>query len=283
MVPVRAFWFTPFVRYPVSPVAQASSSRSRYQLRQAFRRVVLPWLELSAVQQIIRYCSASKGWLLGGSALLVLLLWNWRLVVSLGLGLMTLSAGYLLQQGQGRRLWAVLQQGWQSIDRPFLLTIGSAILAAGTSYLTLAIWQELQSSWLAIGFLLQGAAVLTVLGLLGWQIWRQSQLHRSALNSAIDREWLTDLADADPLKRLLAVRQLTHALSQNHPPLLLTPKELAESFRLMLNRETEPIVCRALLESLQVLDARVLSLQASRQPAVQVTARMMESVEREAK
>ncbi len=264
-------------------MAQASSSRSRYPLRQTFRRYALQWLERPSVQQIVRYSSASKGWLLSGAALLVLLLWNWRLVVSLGLGLLTLSAGYLLQQGQGRRLWAICQHWWQTVDRPFILTLGSSIFVVGMSYLTLSIWQEMRSSWVAIGFVLQGTAVLTVLGLLAWQVWRQTQISHAPLNSALDRDWFIDLADSDPLKRLLAVRQLTHALTQPHPSLLLTPKELAETFRLMLNRETEPIVCRALLESLQILDARVPSLQASSQPAVPVTARIREPVERDAK
>lgn len=218
---------------------------------------------------------------MSGAVLLLLLLWNWQLVASLGLGLITLSAGYLLQQGQGKRLWAICQQWWQNVDRPFVLTVASSLFVAGATYLTLAIWQEVRSSWLVIGFVLQGAAVLMVLGLLGWQVWQQSQIDRSSLHSEIDADRLTDLADPDPLKRLLAVRQLTHALTQPHPALLLTPKELAESFRLMLNRETEPIVCRALLESLQILDAHVPSLQATPQPAVQVTARILEPVEQE--
>lgn len=262
-------------------MAQASLSRSWHQLSQSVQRSALQWLDLPSVQPLLRYAVVSRRWLVSGTAL-ALLLWNWRLVISLGLGLTAMAAGYLLQQGQGKRLWAALQQRWQTVDRPFWLTLGSSLLVIGASYLTLSIWQELQSFWLAIGFLLQGAVILTVLGFLVWQ-WRQTQANRSSRNSAINQDWLSDLADADPLKRLLAVRQLTHALTQNHPSLLLTPKELAESFRLMLNRETEPILCRALLESLQILDAQLPALQANSQPPVQVTARIMEPVERDAK
>ncbi len=56
---------------------------------------------------------------------------------------------------------------------------------------------------------------------------------------------------------MIAVRQITqlliHAADQpSH--LLLTPAQVTECFRLMLDRETEPLVCNALIESLQQLN-----------------------------
>lgn len=258
-------------------MAHLSTSRSRSplsQFHQSFRRFVWQWLEVPSIQPILRYAAVSRRWLVGGALLLVLLLWNWQLVISLGLGLLTLAIGYVLQQGQGKRLWATCQQWWQSIDRSFVLTVASSLLVMGISYLTLAIWRELESSWLAIGLLVEGAGILTGLGLLGWLVWRQTQNNsqgNSTIAPPIESSWLTDLADTDPLKRLLAVRQLTHAVTQNPSAVLLTSPELAESFRLMLNRETDAIVCRALLESLDKLDNRAPALSASPQPEVQMT------------
>lgn len=221
---------------------------------------------------------------MGGAVLLLLLLWNWQLVVSLGLGLLTLAIGYLLQQGQGKRLWTAWLDWWQSIDRAFVLTVTGSLLVMGISYLTLAIWQEMASSWVAIGFLFEGAGIFAGLGLLGWLVWQhqdnsQNSQGDSAIEGAIESSWLRDLADADPLKRLLAVRQLTHAVTQNPSAVLLTSQELAESFRLMLNRETEAIVCRALLESLDKLDHRTPALSASPQPEIQMMTRIKSPVE----
>lgn len=265
-------------------MAHLSPFRPRYSLSplsQSFRRFVWRSLQFPAIQPILRYAAIPRQWLVGG-ALLLLLLWNWQLVLSLGLGLLTLAIGYLLQQGQGKRLWAACQRWWQSIDRSFVMTVGSSLLVIGISYLTLAIWQEIESFWLAIGFLLEGVGILAGLGLLGWLVWRQTQdnAHESSVSGgAIASQWLTDLADADPLKRLLAVRQLTHVVGQDQSAVLLTSEELAESFRLMLNRETEAIVCRALLESLQRLDAPTPAFAASQQPEVQMTTRIKTPVE----
>ncbi|HEY9659105.1 MAG TPA: hypothetical protein V6C65_11680, partial [Allocoleopsis sp.] len=75
--------------------------------------------------------------------------------------------------------------------------------------------------------------------------------------------WLTQLTDPDPLKRLIAIRRLIQIAQSNATPLLSTA-ELADCLRLMLNRETEPIVCRALVEGLQALKSdRQLSASSS--------------------
>lgn len=225
-------------------------------------------LKSPQVRQIVHYGEASRGWFVTFAALVVLLLWNWRLVVSGGAGLAAIVLVYSLTQGQGQRFWATWQAWWKQTDRALILTLGSGVLVLFMTYLSLAVWHEAGSSWLALGFLLQGFGILAVLAILLRQWIEQKS---SAAQQGDDRlnQLFADLSDADPLKRLLAIRQLTQhfvwASSGSRNEMPLVPAHLTDCFRLLLNRETEPLVCRALVESLQTLN-NAPQLVASKQP-----------------
>lgn len=219
-------------------------------------------LNSSRFQQYSRKIEASKAWLLCLVLLVLLWIWNWTLVLSGGMGLAALVLVYLVQQGQ----WQLPQVNWQALWQPSnrALTLGliSGAIVCFSTYLTLAIWREAGGSWLAKGIILEGFGILAMGLLLLWQRIEQSLSHAASCDRNFDH-WLNDLSDLDPLKRLIAVRRLTQSILQHsaaaasvdRPPsaLPLSAAELADCFRLLLDRETEPIVCRALLSSLQTL------------------------------
>lgn len=219
-------------------------------------------LNSTLLQQSIRRIEAARGWLLSLAILLLLWIWNWRLVFSGGMGLTALLLVYLVQQGQWQLPkinWLTL---WKASNRPLTLALICGAIVCLSTYFTLAIWHESGGSWLAKGLILQGFGILAILSLLIWQSVNRSLNHQVSRDRLFD-QWLTDLSDADALKRLVAVRRLTQAMVQNtaaspidrtHAMLPLSATDLAECFRLMLNRETEPAVCRALLDSLQTLN-----------------------------
>ena len=125
----------------------------------------------------------------------------------------------------------------------------------GSSYLAIGIWRETNRSWLATGVIVEGLLLLAVLGLLLWQRFdRPVQRESDRLATPFLADWVADLADPDPLKRLVAIRQLTQAFQTQAAELPMTSAHLADCFRLMLNRETEPLVCSALLEGLNRLN-----------------------------
>lgn len=215
-------------------------------------------LNSNLFQQYSRKIEASKGWLLCLVLLVLLWIWNRTLVLSGGMGLTAFVLVYLVQQGQ----WQLPQVNWQALWKPSnrALTLGliSGAIVCFSTYLTVAIWREAGGSWLAKGMILQGLGILAMGLLLLWQRIEQSLSHAASCDRNFDH-WLNDLSDPDPLKRLIAVRRLTQSMLQgsaasvDRPALSLSAAELADCFRLMLDRETEPIVCRALLSSLQTL------------------------------
>ena len=262
----------PFIWLPLNLVAQVSSSSTLQQLIDRLQDALHLLLKSPRVRQIIRYGEASRGWFVTFAALVVLLLWNWRLVVSGGAGLAAIVLAYSLTQGQGQRFWATCNAWWKQTDRSLILTLGSGVVVLFMTYLSLAVWQEAGSSWLAIGFLLQGFGILTVLAISLWQWIEQKSSAAQQGNDRFD-QLFADLSDADPLKRLLAIRQLTqHFIGASSSSLHGMPIALAhltDCFRLLLNRETEPLVCRALVESLQTLN-NAPQLVASQQPPMEV-------------
>ncbi|NJR39651.1 MAG: hypothetical protein HC781_13590 [Leptolyngbyaceae cyanobacterium CSU_1_4] len=194
--------------------------------------------------------------------LVALLIWNWQLVLALAIGTVVLILIYLVQQGQ----WNIPKVDWRWLwtgaNRSLTLAIASGSIAAFSAYVTTGIWFEAEQSWLALGVILQGFGTLTVLILLTWQTLNR-QFETTGLRAQRLDQLLDRLSDPDPLKRLIAVRQITQqfqdrlqveSLANTAPALTsLSPANLADCFRLMLNRETEPSVCSALLDGIQSL------------------------------
>lgn len=199
--------------------------------------------------------------LLGLAGVSALLLWNWLLVLSVGIGLAVTVWVYLIHQGWWTlpKLSAV-QKLWHRSNRSLTLGVSSGVIVACGSYGAIAIWRESQHSWLATGIILEGLMILAVLGVLIGQTLHRSLEPLIEKRVPADLPGLADLTDADPLKRLLAIRQLSQQTLNGCSGSALTSAHLTDCFRLMLNRETEPIVCRALLEELHSLKSLNKSL-----------------------
>ncbi len=198
--------------------------------------------------------NGSKGWLLSGVGLLLLWVWIWQWVLSIGVGLMVMMGVYLTQQGQLNLNWQGWRKLWSRSNRALSLSALAGLVALGSTYLATAVWLESDQHWMATSILLEGLGILAIGCLLVWQL-----LNRPL--QAQDRDddhhtLLSDLSHPDPLKRLIAIRQITHQLLNASDPsgLPMSASQLAECFRLMLDRETEALVCRALLESMQALN-----------------------------
>lgn len=108
--------------------------------------------------------------------------------------------------------------------------------------------------------MLQGTGTVAVLVLLLAQLLNRSTTRdRTASN-----QLLADLTHDDPLRRLIAVRQLTNSVSDQRDQ-ATQRREISDYLRLMLNREAEPIVRDAVLDGLQKLD-RTQPLNPAMQP-----------------
>jgi hypothetical protein len=181
----------------------------------------------------------------------VLLWWlNWKLFLATTVGISLMSVCYLFQNSH----WQRYCQKWQNVlvgsNRQLLLAVGSGAIGAFCTYLAAVVWADAENQWLATGAILQGFASLTTLALLLWSLGGKKANRVEAKLEQL----LIDLSHNDPLKRLIAIRQLTRLVIHNR----LSSEHYWQSieyYRLMLSQPQVPIVKNALLESLNILGA----------------------------
>ncbi|MDJ0701666.1 MAG: hypothetical protein QNJ46_00150 [Leptolyngbyaceae cyanobacterium MO_188.B28] len=138
---------------------------------------------------------------------------------------------------------------------------GLSIVSAMGVYMAASIMAEAENYWLATGHILQGFFTVAIFCLL---ICRMSQpgLDPSPQSSDLEQV-LNDLTHPNPLKRLIAVRQVTHLATQPQLKQLdldathLSPRShVTDCFRLMLQQEPEAIIRAAIRKSLQLLNPK---------------------------
>jgi hypothetical protein len=230
-------------------VAQASSRQ-----QQLFNEVQtsLPKFPVAALKQLFWLSSADQGsrsWLWGMAVAAVLLIWHWKLLFALGIGLLIMMLTQALQAGNWQIPWVELRRRLDGTKQRFGLTVASGGIATLSAYSSLAIWSEAKSFWSATGAICQGLGTLTVLVLLLGHLLN----HHSELATTRFDQLVSDLTHADALKRLIAVRQLTQAVTSSSAD-RSQRRTVVDYLRLMLSGESEPVVRNALLDSLQALD-----------------------------
>jgi hypothetical protein len=241
--------------------------------KQLPKQPVLPPL-LKSAKSLAKPWRAQGRWFVVGIGGAALLYWNGQLVLSTGAGAGAMLGFYLLQDIGWRATVAELQNWLQDaltgVNRRFAL---AALCGGGvtlSTYLVSSVW--LESPWTATGLVLQGAATL---GTLGWLAGRPRVAPNFDAPSL--SQLLADLTDADPLKRLMAVRQIpdrTPSIQQAH---------VIEYFQVLLSQEEHEVVRSAILQSLQQLCAAPpsmplpLSLAATESPVLTINQPVYES------
>ena len=162
-----------------------------------------------------------------------------------------MSLCYLFQNPH----WQRYCKKWQSFlvgsNRQLILAVGSGGAGSFCTYLAASVWTDAENQWLATGLILQGLISLGTLSVLLWSVWqRKGNTAENKLDAL-----LVDLGDREPLKRLVAIRQLTRLLVTNS----LSSEHYSQSieyFYLMLSESQLPIIKNALLESLELLEPK---------------------------
>lgn len=182
-------------------------------------------------------------WLLGGTGTTALLIWNWRLVLAAGSGMGTMVVVYWLQQQDLTTYWRTLTQKFQGPQRLLTIAVLSGSITAFGTYLMTSVWATTDNHWLATASLTQGVGVLGILALVSWQAIQHPLLQ-------VDRAYeqlIWRLTAPNPLKRLMAVRQLTRHY-RRYPQ--LQRQELQEYFVMLLADEVHPKVRQSLLSAI---------------------------------
>ncbi|MEL6929205.1 MAG: ATP synthase subunit I [Cyanobacteria bacterium J06600_6] len=200
---------------------------------------------------------------LGGQAICVLvfaLLWclNWRLFLATSVGIAGMSFSYLAQNPH----WQNYCQRWRKFfvgsNRQLALAVGTGASGAFGTYLAASVWADTDNQWLATGSILQGLMSLTTLIVVLWSLRSKKA---NTLEAKVDL-LLLDLSDRDRLKRLVAIRQLTRLLVNNH----LSAEHYQQSieyYQLMLSEPQPAVIKDALLDSLDLLGAKKILQQPS--------------------
>ncbi|MEG4212925.1 hypothetical protein [Microcoleus sp. S13_B4] len=216
-----------------------------------------PVYSTALLKWLLERLTRTKGWLAVVTLAGVWGLWNSELLFSTGLGIAAMMLVYRGQSWDWQLLRSKGEQFWQGPNRRFVLAVGTGGIATLGAYMSLAIWADSESHWMALSLILQNLGTIAIAGLL----LRQGLSRRAAKDEvALDRI-LADLTDADPVKRLIAVRQMTDLVNKggfgpvSSVKSSIARSRAAECFRLMLSREPEALVRNALLEGLQTWDA----------------------------
>ncbi|MCC5898806.1 MAG: hypothetical protein JJU32_12950 [Phormidium sp. BM_Day4_Bin.17] len=225
----------------VSTVASASRPRSRFKARQAqFRRSRPSRLLRSLPRPKMQRETLAWGTaaVLGGT----MLLWNWKLFIATGTGMSATLGVYLLLQSKWRLRWGHLHRWFSGPQKPVVLATTTGGLATLSTYMATAIWVSSDNHWMASGFILEGLATLAILGLLTWQT-----LHRVLGRDHVDLNgMLSQLSQEDPLKQVVALRQLERWILAE----LVDEQEqqtILDCCRVLLTRDLDAVVREAAL------------------------------------
>ncbi|HEY9831732.1 MAG TPA: hypothetical protein V6D26_14215 [Stenomitos sp.] len=191
-----------------------------------------------------------RGWLVGLTVVVVMLFLHWKLLLATSIGALVMLLVYMMQDWDWQRYWSSLIHFLSGSHQPFTLAVGSGAMATLSTYMVISIWVDSDSPWIAASTIIQLLGTLTLLTLLAWQT-----LNRPTSQNVMNRDqMLSDLTDANPIKRLVAVQQLTQ---WGTDPFLDSSERcvVADCFRLMLTHEQEAVIRGAVLDGLQVLDS----------------------------
>lgn len=239
-----------------SNVVKASSgvfSLRRWQFRvlPTLGHRLLLELQSSRVQRLeFGVLKGRERWVLGSMTAIALFWCNWRLLVATATGLGTMRLVYRLRQQHWQLPGPIWASSWKISIIPWFWPASAGGVATCSTYLAVSIWRDFPSPWIATGVILQGLGTLSVLiFLVGSSLNRQSQ------RATEFEQRVMDLTATDPLKRLIAIRQLSRWLREANLD-RTQQQSVGEYFQLLLRQEREPLVHRALLEGLQELQLR---------------------------
>jgi hypothetical protein len=190
------------------------------------------------------------GGILGFLTIVVaMLLWNWKLLLALLVGVGVMLLVYSMQEWNWQVRWSEVRKLLNSANHRLALAVMSGGIATVSTYMAVAIWLESNSHWIAAGAILQALGTLLTLILLIWQI---VNFYGDRSDEHLDK-LLLSLTEEEPLKRLIALRQLIKFVSRNRVDSSVQ-QNVGQCLRLLISREKEEVIREAAFEGLQTLE-----------------------------
>lgn len=175
--------------------------------------------------------------------------WNWKLLLASGVGIGTMVLAYSLQEWQWQQFWREIRQFIYSPNRRILVAVLSGGVATVSCYAAVSVWLELHNHWAAVAMIIQGLATVLTLILLVWQL---ASIYGRDAENQLD-QILLNLTDPNPLKRLIAIRQVTKLIERMQVD-AIAKQTILDCLHMLLTREDETVVREAAFTSLQILE-----------------------------
>ncbi len=232
-------------------MAQASSSWQQLINQIPNWNSSLPKLKTKGAtkQQTFKRFSGPGGFLGFVTIVVAMFLWNWKLLLALLIGVGVMVLVYSMQGWDWQLGWSKIRNFLNSPNRRLALAVVSGGLATVSTYMAAAIWVDSHSHWIATGAIVQGVGTLLTLILLVWQI---VNFYENREEDHLD-QLLVNLTEKDPLKRLIALRQLTKLINRQRIDSSVQ-QDIVECLQLLLSREEEVVIREAAFKSLEACD-----------------------------
>lgn len=173
-----------------------------------------------------------------------------ELLLATGLGSGVMLAIYQLSLNHNwQKYWHQCLQLCQGTNGKLAIAIAGGLGTTLGVYTMKMLWEETEQKWLVTVIGLEGLGIITILGLMGWQLWRYHYEERQEPNW---RQEVEVLAGDNSVKQLLAIRKLKQGVINNGLGEQET-KELQQYLQLLLTQSPDPIVGEALLELLSAV------------------------------
>ncbi|TAF06963.1 MAG: armadillo-type fold-containing protein [Nostocales cyanobacterium] len=237
----------------------------------------LPEIKTGSPKQRKLKLLSEPGSLLGFLTIIVaMLLWNWKLLLALAVGIGIMLVAYSIPKWNWQISWLEIRRFLNSANSRLALAVASGGIATFITYIAAAIWVDSPSAWMAVGAIVQGFGTLLTLVLLVWQIFScQENREEEYLEQLFN-----NLTETDPLKRLLAVRQLTKFINRQIVNASVK-QDVIKCLQLLLSREEEAVIREAALNSLQTLDGSQILLSSNAQPLVPISTKVSTNLKHE--
>ncbi|WP_414753252.1 armadillo-type fold-containing protein [Anabaena sp. CCY 9910] len=178
-----------------------------------------------------------------------MLLWNWKLLLALLVGIGVMLLVYSMQKWDWQLHWVEIQKFFSGPNRRLVIAVGAGGLSTVSTYMAASILADSPSPWIATGAIAQGLGTLLTIILLIWQLVKS---YAGKEEQNLEQLFL-NLTETDSLKRLVTLRRLTKIITTQQIDSGLQ-REISQCLQLLLAREEEPIVRAAALDSWQALE-----------------------------
>ena len=174
-----------------------------------------------------------------------MLAWNWKLICAILIGIILMI---FIQKAQNKSFQNIVLNWYKFLNSPkgkLALAVVSGCFGIMGSYITLSALPNIGNYWLASELIFQDLGIFIILIILVPQLFDLLEKKQNIQY----KELISQLSELNPLKRLIAVQDVSQLLEKKQLN-INQEKEVLEYFKFMLNQEQEIVILQNILKNL---------------------------------